>query len=186
MRALRIITALLILGSAIAWADNVYSVEMTSTFVATQPCLSNCTETIAASFEWVETNNIIDSYVVPGTLWASANGFLGPLLQANSSAKDGYYIPVYDLYGDEIDINFSPMDPFMDIWSCKSSACIDGFNPPPYQQVGGFLFDQTFGWNEVSTVPEPSSFAMLLIVVGAMGVKFRRHREDTRTVHRSS
>ena len=107
-----------------------------------------------------------------------ANGFLGPLLQANSSAKDGYYIPVYDLYGDEIDINFSLINPFMDIWSCRSNACIDGFNPPSYQHVGGFLFDQTFGWNEVSTVPEPSSFAMLMIAVGALGIKFRRRRED--------
>ncbi len=118
MRAFRVVIVLLAFGSTFAWADQLYQVSIFSDFTATQPCVTNCNEIVAASFQWVETNNILNSYVVPGTFWASASGFLGPLLQADGSAKDGYFIPVDDLYGDELDINFSPTNPFMDLWSC--------------------------------------------------------------------
>lgn len=172
MRAFRVVIVLLAFGSTFAWADQLYQVSIFSDFTATQPCVTNCNEIVAASFQWVETNNILNSYVVPGTFWASASGFLGPLLQADGSAKDGYFIPVDDLYGDELDINFSPTNPFMDLWSCGSQACINAYDPLPSFHVGGFLMPQTFGWSEVSTVPEPSSLALLIVpAIGFLGWK---------------
>ena len=52
MRVLRIVTSLLILGSAIAWSDTIYTVNVFTEFTATRPETVNCTETITASFQY--------------------------------------------------------------------------------------------------------------------------------------
>ncbi len=82
MRALRIIAALLVLGSAFSWADTIYTVNMSAVFTATQPCSSNCTDIIDASFKYdLATGgyNGEPGYIVPGSFWFSSVGFFGDL-----------------------------------------------------------------------------------------------------------
>ena len=49
-----------------------------ATFTATQNRVSNCTETIAMSFQFMEPSLLHDiGEIVPGTMNVSASGFLG-------------------------------------------------------------------------------------------------------------
>jgi len=171
MRSLRIIIAIAAFSSLYASADQIYQVNILSGFTATQPCVSNCTEIVTASFQYdwhpdLNTSPSEWANIVPGTLWVNGAGLLGSVTGSCCYVPDGYYISLLDAGNDEIDLNFSPSGAYMDLWSCRSSSCQASFNPLPYQYVGGFMFDQTFGWSEVTLVPEPSALLLLLPIAG--------------------
>ena len=184
MRALRIITALLILGSAIAWADTIYTVNVFTEFTATRPCTVNCTETITASFQYefagYASNGSPISSIVPGSLSVSANGFLGSVTW--NGAFNGEWIALYDSGGDQIDIYGNLSGPFigspnqtlyMNMYSCLSAACQSAYGPivPVASYIG-----QSYG-SSVITAPEPSSLALLIVPASFLGWK-NRHRKD--------
>ena len=195
MRALRTFIVLLAFGSTFMWADEIYSVSIWSNFTATQPCVTNCTETIEASFQYdwdpqPGTSPTAWAQVVPGTLSVSGNGFLGSVTASCCEVINGSYISLLDVGGDEIDLNGIGYEvtgsniAYMQLWSCRSQACISAYDPPSYQEVGGFYMNQTYGSSVISRVPEPTSLALLLIpAIGLAG--WRRKRWFTLSHRRS-
>src|SRR5450755_3281212 len=74
MRRLLIVTAVLAFCSA-TWADSIeLDVNAWATFTATQPCTSNCAETIRVNF----------LYIPPPTLNVTPENFLGTALNPNA------------------------------------------------------------------------------------------------------
>lgn len=199
MRALRIIIGFLVLGSAFACADHVYSVEMTGTFTATAPCTSDCTETLSSSFQMVLdptlpsciATGFIDGVrqpcyitVIPSTFSLTASGFLGSFVAPTTSLDDQNTIWTFDSMGDEIDIEFgSPNNPIplpqFEIFDCKyDDVCWNHFAGPVH---GSLMFAQE--WSTTVKAPEPSSLALLPVPV-LLFLFLRNRRQRIESVDR--
>ena len=79
MRRFLIALAIVAVFSTAGWADEILDVNISGTFVATQLCSSNCTETVAISFEFdpgAYPRPASPGYAVPGTMEISSFGFL--------------------------------------------------------------------------------------------------------------
>ena len=84
MRRLLIVLGFVAVCSMPTWADSVeYDVNAWATFTGTQPCSSNCTETIGVNFLYtppptvgVTSENFLGT-IVPGSMETSSSGFLG-------------------------------------------------------------------------------------------------------------
>ena len=170
--------------SAFGSADTIYSVDITSYFAAKNSCSSDCLETISASFQYdwggyitaADGSQQAVSFIVPGSFSFTSQGFLGPL--SSTGEITGYWIPLLDSAGDEVDIQGS--DAFflasplhMTIYSCQSQTCQSDFGP--VVPIASYI-PQSYGSATVK-VPEPSSFAMFLIPTSILGVAaVRRNR----------
>ena len=114
MRRLLVVLAAVAFCSIPTWADNIeYDVNAWATFTATQPCSSNCTETIAMNFlykppsDFLPSTNSVLSYtgeIVPGSMDESSSGFVGSLI-AGATISTQAYVPFSDLMGDEFDLD---------------------------------------------------------------------------------
>ena len=191
MRALRTVVALLVFGSVVCWADTIYTVNIWSVFTATQPCVSNCTEIIDATFKYdmpVNGYNGYPGYIVPGSFSITSAGFMGDLW-SNGVLHD-YWIGLYSAGYDEVDILVGPVlsngvytgggvAAGMKIYSCYSAGCAAAYDvpppPPPPPQTGEALWIPPSFQFETVTAPEPTSLAMLLIPIGVLGWR-KRHR----------
>ena len=184
MRKLCFIVIVLAMFPAFGSADTIYSVDITSYFAAKNSCSSNCLETISASFQYdwggyitgADGSQQAVSFIVPGSFSFTSQGFLGPL--SSTGEITGYWIPLLDSAGDEVDIQGS--DAFflasplrMTIYSCQSQTCQSAFGP--VVPIASYI-PQSYGSATVK-VPEPSSFAMFLIPTGVLGIAIvRRNR----------
>ena len=117
MRKLYIAAAILAFWSTCAWANSILDeVTISGTFVATQPCTTNCTESVFIDFDFDPAaypfGTSTYGYAVPGTLTASGSGFLGSFSSAVYQGEsgfisfDGAFMPFFDSGGDELDIRF--------------------------------------------------------------------------------
>ena len=183
MRALWIAVAFLVLGLTFAYADQVYSVEMSGTYTATVPCTSNCTETLSASFQFIldptwslpcptSPYSACRTNIVPGTFSLTSDGFMGTFTSSGVIAADNY-IPTFDTLGlntltDEIDIegffpyggdSYSVPVPKFNIFHCGSDACRAAFANT--REDGYLMYPQQ--WWTVVKAPEPSSLALLVV-----------------------
>jgi hypothetical protein len=118
-----------------ASADSIVQVNAWATWTATQPCISNCSETIGVSFQF--DNSIfatplpsdypanpaswpypLSAQVVPGTLIVGSSGFLGSFSGSGgvnlwNVANEGF-TAFFNAAGDEIDLwaaHSGSMDP---------------------------------------------------------------------------
>ncbi|MGA7860865.1 MAG: hypothetical protein WCB19_03295 [Thermoplasmata archaeon] len=93
MRTVLIALAVVLLCSASTWADGILDVNISGTFIATQPCSSNCTETVSISFEFDPAKYPYGNdygYAVPGTITIGASGFLGSFDSLYYQGSNGY------------------------------------------------------------------------------------------------
>ena len=190
MRALWIVLAFLVLGSAFAFADQVYSVDMNGTFIATAPCTSDCTETLSSTFQFVLDPTLpyctqvgvidgmhqnCDIIVIPSSFSLTSSGFMGSFVAAGTSVGDQNTIWTFNSMGDEIDIEFGdPQNPIplpqFEIFSCSfADTCYAHFTGPAH---GSLMFAQE--WSTTVKIPEPSSLALLVVPVTAFLLRRRR------------
>ena len=171
MRSFVVALAFLTLGSALAWADTVYTVNMRANFTATQPCVSNCSEDISATFQYqsTEIDNQLDWVLVPGSFSMTSSGFLGTFDTVGSFHTS--YIPTFNGSGDELDLLFNVInpqfEPEMGLYACESQACVAGFAP---QFPFGVYIYQTKGVGIVTT-SEADLLPFLLLSFGAVSLR---------------
>lgn len=143
MRRFLIVLAVVAFCTAPTWADSIdLDVVAWATYTATQPCSSNCTETIGISFLYYGPTLGSLGGIVPGTLNVSSSGFLG--MFSGNSWVGGYYAPLFNGLGDEIDLvgtcgscsdgddlQIAPGIDTLSFWiySCKSQACDNAYGP---------------------------------------------------------
>jgi hypothetical protein len=189
MSKLCFMVIVLTLFPAFGTADSIYSVDITSYFAAKNACSSDCLETISANFQydWGGYTTAADgsqqavSFIVPGSFSFTSQGFLGPL--SSTGEITGYWIPLLDSAGDEVDIQGSDVfflaSPLhMTIYSCQSQTCQSDFGP--VAPIASYI-PQSYGLAIVN-VPEPSSFAMFLIptiILGVAALRRSRLRRDS-------
>jgi len=117
MRKLYIAAAILAFWSTCAWANSILDeVTISGTFVATQPCTTNCTESVFIDFDFDPAAYPVGpstfGYAVPGSLSVFGSGFLGTFSSLSYQGQSGYinlgmgYMPFLDSGGDELDIRF--------------------------------------------------------------------------------
>jgi len=186
MLRLSILTAVLAFCSAPTWADSIeLDVNAWATFTATQPCTSNCTETIRVNFLYIPppTVNITPENflgtVVPGTMDVSSTGFLGAFSAFSGGVVNSQgFVGFSGSSGDEIDLNILSNNGFQpgintadfDLFSCESQACQTAFgtadhHPNPTSQSS--LVSRV-------AVPDGTSFLSLtLAAFGAIGIVWR-------------
>jgi hypothetical protein len=167
-------------AKADAITSNVYNMTGTATLDGNSNCTS-CSETLNFNFD--VTINVdatygyyVSSFVDPGGTMDSS-GTLGASFQLPSGS--GYfsqYIELFDSSGDEIDIvpfggAVGPVPSFAaNLYGCQTSTCVEDFgdypllNPPELGIYKELISDPT-----ISYVPEPSSFA-LLVMVGLLAI----------------
>ncbi len=188
MRKLCFIVVVLVMFPAFGSADTIYSVDITSYFAAKNSCSSDCLETISASFQYdwggyitaADGSQQAVSFIVPGSFSFTSQGFLGPL--SSTGEITGYWIPLLDSAGDEVDIQGSDVfflaSPLrMTIYACQSQTCQSDFGP--VAPIASYI-PQSYGSVTIN-VPEPSSFAMFFIptsILGLVAVRRNRLRRD--------
>lgn len=183
MRRLLIIFVVVMFCSASGWADSTeLDVSAWATFTATQPCSSNCTETIGMDFLYdPPTLQTGKGGIVPGTLSVSSSGFLGML---SSPGWGYYYAPLFDglshegAYGDEIDLvgtcsfcaDALQIAPGINtlsfsVYSCGSAACYAAFGP----DATGTYITPTSEFTVATPVHVPDGDSYLLLSLSAFG-----------------
>src|SRR5581483_2378218 len=125
MRPALIALAALLLWCAPTWADSLLDVNISGTFVATQPCSSNCTQVVSINFEFDPEEYPLGTstygYAVPGTMSIFASGFLGSFNSLSYQGSDAYinlsegYMPFLGSAGDELDIRFPLLPSFFPV-----------------------------------------------------------------------
>lgn len=165
MRSFVVAIVFLTFGSALAWTDTVYTVNMWASFTATQPCISNCTENLSASFQYYKDQ----VELVPGSFSMTSSGFMGSFDTVGSFHS--WYIPTFNGSGDELDLLFSVVnpqfEPEMGLYACESQACVSGFAP---QYPFGVYIYQTDGAGTVTT-SEADLLPLFLFSLGAMSLR---------------
>jgi len=183
--------AMLAFFSVSVWADGILDVNISGTFIATQPCSSNCTETVSISFLFDPAKYSyadVYGYAVPGTTSIWASGFLGSFDSLSYRGSNGYinlsmgYTPFLDTGGDELDIRFSVNPPFfpvgvdtirMEFYGIHTNpAYLDAFGP-------NCCVDPAYYTSTVTpvAVPDETSFLSLALTsIGAVGLACRRRR----------
>jgi hypothetical protein len=179
MRRLLIVFAVVAFCSAPIWADSIeLNVNAWATFTATQPCSSNCTETIGVNFlvEVPNLTNYLDAQLVPNSLSVSSSGFLGSFSSPYCTScyvTLGDYIAFYNggIYGDEIDLMFAGfvIPPGIntvkfDLFTCVSSAC-----QAAYGSAEGLHVYTTSQSSVVTRVAVPDGTPFLPLSLSAFG-----------------
>lgn len=201
MRRLLIVLSVLIFCSASSWADSIEMVDVVAwaTFTATQPCSSNCTETLGLSFQYIEpavfyqNGQLIDypnGEIVPGSLEVGSSGFLGsfyggPLFEGfipfwNSvplSASDEIDL---DIPGGRNEIQTGVNTLALYVWACRSQACISAYGESGMGP--DFIRDPTSESTVVTAVAVPDGTSLLslgLTAFGAIGLAWRWRRKES-------
>jgi hypothetical protein len=196
VRRLLIAFAVVLFCSSSIWADSILDVNISGTFIATQPCSSNCTENIGINFQFDLTNYPYGSnygYAVPGTTSVWASGFLGSFDSLSYQGSNGYinlsmgYMPFLDPGGDELDIRFSVNPPAfpvgvdtisMEFWGTHSNpAYIDAFGSSNNCCVQPTYYTSTV--TPVAVPDETSFLSLSLTALGAVGLVWRWRRRDS-------
>ncbi|MGA9507236.1 MAG: hypothetical protein WBV55_01185 [Candidatus Sulfotelmatobacter sp.] len=178
MRRLLIVIAVLAFCSALTWADTIeLDVNAWATFTATQPCSSNCTETIGVNF-LVDLPNHGNTQLVPNSVSVSSSGFLGSFSSpycTSCSPILGDYIAFYNngIFGDEIDLMFAGfvIPPGIntlsfDLFTCVSSACQAAYGSNyPY----ALHPNPTIESSVVTAVAVPDGTSFLSLALSAFG-----------------
>jgi hypothetical protein len=179
MRRLLIVTTVLAFCSAPTWADSIeLDVNAWATFTATQPCTSNCTETIGVNFLYIPppTLNVTPENflgtVVPGTMDVSSSGFLGPFSAYYGGVVNSQgYVGFSGSSGDEVDLNILSNNGFQpgintadfDLFFCESQACQTAFGTADHHP------NPTSQSSVVTSVAVPDGTSFLSLTLAAFG-----------------
>lgn len=196
MRRLLIVTMVLAFCSAPTWADSVVvDVNAWATFTATQPCSSNCIETIGVSFLY--TQPVGQNAGIVNDLMISSSGFLGTFsaISGDSPSSQGYF-PFFDApldtQYDEIDLTgFDPLTRIrtgidtmgFDLFFCRTAACDNAYGP----DATPLHPNPTSESSVVTPVTIPdgdSSPLLMLVALGTVGLgwRWRWRRKELRAM----
>lgn len=172
-----LVGVVLLLCCGASWAD-ILQVNAWAAFTASEPCISNCTETIGLSFQYDSSS--FSSQPVSGTFSYGSSGFLGTFTGTGFLNLAQGYSPFYDTFGDELDLRFpgyivNPADPLsigvdtlgFAFYSCNSAPCVAAFGPNT--QI--YSIAPTIKSSLVTPIPtpEPSSLGLLLLTMLILG-----------------
>jgi hypothetical protein len=193
MRRLLIVLATLVACSAPTWADSIeLDVNAWATFTATQPCSSNCTETIGVNFLYRPPSDFPDTpkyelqqdlvgQIVAGSMDVTASGFMGAFNGNGTFMSTQGYIPFYDSMRDEIDLNVpvgtggiqTGMNTLsFTLFTCQTAACLNAMGP----DASHFQFYTNTESSVVTRVGVPdgdSSPLLMLVALVPIGVAYR-------------
>lgn len=189
-KRLLVLIAVLACSSAPSWADSIeLDVNAWGTYTATQPCSSNCTETIAMSFLYdTPSVDYPEGEMVPGSFQMSSSGFLGTFSGPSNQRWMGDYMPSFNGLGDEIDLYSFAANEFsiapgvntvgFFIYSCQSEICANAFGQTWTADGPGFTSDESSIVTPVQ-VPDGDSVPWLMVTaLGAIGLVWRWRRTD--------
>lgn len=198
MRKLYITAAFLAFFSVSAWANNILDeVTISGTFVATQPCTFNCTESVSIDFNFDPEQYPVGTssygYAVPGSLSILGSGFLGSFSSLTYQGQSGYinlgmgYMPFLDRGGDELDIRF-PVNSSLFFPLGEDTIRMEFFSGAPesaaYRQAFGSncCVQPTYYTSTVKPleVPEYGSTGMLLVSAVVLGGAMWRRKAHLR------
>lgn len=184
MRRFLIAFAVVAFCSASTWADSVLDVNAWPT---TQPCSSNCTETIGRSFEYVPPSvNNSAGQILPGTLDVSASGFHSSFSQRVFADYYAGFHSQPKFGGDEIDLDLSGfgIQPGVNtvnffLWACKSQACDNAFGQRWIGPEGPGNPSNQGSLVAPVTVPDGTSFLSLTLTsLGVIALVCRWRRKE--------
>ena len=205
MRRLLVVLATLVVCSAPTWADSIeLDVNAWATFTATQPCSSNCTETIATNFLYMPPSDFaadpnseasFTGQIVPGSMNVSSSGFLGSFSTPLGDPISGQgYIPFFNKATfplDEIDLQvplaaeFDGVDGIQpgvntvgfDLFYCLSQVCQAAFGT---QQLHPGPSSESSVVTRVAVPDGTPFFPLCLSSFGAFGLVWRWRRREVR------
>jgi hypothetical protein len=192
MRRLLIVLGVVAFCSVPTWATSVdYDVNAWATYTATQPCSSNCTETIAVNFLY----NPTVAELVPNSLTVDSSGFLGTFSPACTGCSgNALYLGLFnngttEFETDEIDLDYNPypIQPGINtltfvLWACQTSACTEAYGQSwiGASSIAG-VGDATSQSSVVTPVAVPDGAPFLPLCMssfGAFGLAWRWRREE--------
>lgn len=204
MRRLLVVLAVVAFCAAPSWADSIeLDVVAWATFTATQPCFSDCTETIATSFKYVppilampgSQVSPTNGEIVPGSLVVASSGFLGSSFSAASLTCNGNCLPFLSSLGDEIDLDVPNMPGLSGIqpgintvdlflYGCQSEACDEAFGETWINDGPGQPSRQGSRVTAVVVSDETPFVWLALTAFGTIGLGWRWRRKESSATYR--